>query len=173
MEPQTPVQETCSLLGPGQGSEADLPAGMDADSRGPPQAMHPLVPHSPGYAQSTPGWAGAPRWGPACHVSGRLSLCRHLLGAPGAGRHMGRSGAGLPGWTWVLTEGSGPLHALGRLLTGGPQWDQQGTVLPGGDKPQVPSRLLAHVRWTSRLSGGSLDLTKGCPGRPRVMGNSG
>lgn len=55
MEPQTPMQEICSLLDPGQGSEADLPAGMDVDSRGPPQAMQPLASHSPGYAQSTPG----------------------------------------------------------------------------------------------------------------------
>lgn len=66
-------------------------------------------------------------------------LCRSLLGAPGAGRHMG----GVTCWASRMDPGSRQRAQHRRIpwggwRTGGPQRDQQGGVLLSGDKPQVP-----------------------------------
>lgn len=116
MEPQTPMQEICSLLSPGQGSEADLPPGMDVDSRGLPRQCSPWL-HTHQVCTVTQAELALLAGAQCATPRGDFHCADICLEPQEPGRHRGRSGLGFQDGPRVLTEGLGPLHALGTLLT--------------------------------------------------------
>lgn len=138
-------------------SRADLPAGTDADGcRGPSQSPRP--PHHCTHlgVSSQLQFELALFTGAQCATSGGDFCCAEVCLVPQqlADIWVGLlSDARLPGWTQGPDRVLSPaVCSAGGWQTGGPQQDQEGWVLTGGDKPQVPS-LLPNPGRTSHLLG--------------------